>query len=637
MAPFTTAQVSRRLASSLPHGMTSPRQPAPQREPRVAHAVAHAARLVWHAAPRLLLSVLAIDAVSGLGVGVQLWVASRVLGELVAGAGTGTIPPTVIRDLLILLAVLTLTSTLSAARSDLQALLAELTGRHARDRILEVATTVDLAAFDSPGFYDQLQRAQSAALSRPSALALDVTTLASTLSGALGVLVSLAVLQPWLLPFALIAVIPHWVATRKNSQTSYRFGFEMTADDRQRSYLASLLTTKSAAQEVRAFDAAGFIRSRYNRLYDQRIARVQAVTTERVKRSVLASMAQSSLWVLILAALFALLLTHRTTVAVATTSVLALQQLSARLQTMTRSSGTLQQNALFLDDLSTFLATPTEVPDASTSPVWSPTPAPFDTVRLDRVSFTYPGAAAPALREVCLTINRGEVIGLVGENGSGKTTLVKLLCQLYRPTEGTMLWSGTDTSTYDPRALRRMIAVLFQDYVHYSLTAADNIAVGHHTLAEDPEAISGAARAAGIHPLLSDLPEGYHTILGREFYGGQELSVGQWQRLALARAFLRDAPFIILDEPTAALDPRAEHQVFERMRELAAGRTVLLISHRVSSMRAVDRVYVLGHGRIVETGSHEQLIADRGLYADLYTLQATSFEQGLVPGQKPAD
>lgn len=440
-------------------------------------------RLVWRAAPRVLVGVLTIDVVSGFGLGVQLLVASHVLSGLLAGGGE--IPETTIRSLIFLLAVITVVGLLSSVRSDLQALLAELTSRHATGRILDVATAVDLAAFDSAGFYDQLQRAQSAALSRPYALALEITTLASMASGAVGVLASLAALQPWLLPLALTAFVPPWIATHKNSRTSYRFGFEMTSADRQRFYLANLLTTKSAAQEVRAFDAAGFIRARYNRLFDQRIARVRSITRERMRRSLLASGAQSVLWILNVAALLTLLLTHRTTLAVAATSVLALQQLSSRLQKMARSSGTLQQNALFLDDLNDFLATPAEVPTTSTSPTALQAQAPFSTLRLDNVSFTYPGAATPALRDISLTIGSGEVIGLVGENGSGKTTLVKLLCQLYRPTEGTVLWSDVDAASYDPRALRQMIAVLFQDYVHYSLTASDNIAVGHHTLADD--------------------------------------------------------------------------------------------------------------------------------------------------------
>jgi ABC-type multidrug transport system fused ATPase/permease subunit len=224
-----------------------------------------------------------------------------------------------------------------------------------------------------------------------------------------------------------------------------------------------------------------------------------------------------------------------------------------------------------------------------------------------------------------MEIGAGEIVALVGENGSGKTTLAKLLCRLYLPHAGRVLWDGVDTATVDPDGLRRWVAVIFQDFLHYALTASENIGMGRHQQIDDPDAIRAAARQAGAHDFLARFPEGYETVLGPEFEGGKELSVGQWQRIALARAFFRDAPFIILDEPTAALDARAEHELFESIRTLCRGRSVLLISHRFSSVRSADRIYVLDAGKIVESGSHDQLMAVGGRYADLFTLQASAY------------
>ena len=222
----------------------------------------------------------------------------------------------------------------------------------------------------------------------------------------------------------------------------------------------------------------------------------------------------------------------------------------------------------------------------------------------------------------------GEIVALVGENGSGKTTLVKLICQLYRQDAGRILWNGADATSYSPDVIRDEITVLFQDYVQYHLSVRDNILLGRPERAGDAEAVRAAAAAAGADHFLSALPDGYDTRLGREFYGGHELSIGQWQRLALARAFFRDGSFLILDEPTASLDPRAEADLFAQVRELVRGRSVLLVSHRFSSVRSADRIYVLEAGRIVESGDHDALVANDGLYAELFTLQAEAYLSG---------
>jgi ATP-binding cassette subfamily B protein len=225
-----------------------------------------------------------------------------------------------------------------------------------------------------------------------------------------------------------------------------------------------------------------------------------------------------------------------------------------------------------------------------------------------------------------------DVVALVGRNGSGKTTLAKILCGLYQPTSGRILWDGVDVAGADPAELRRGITAIFQDFVHYELTARDNIALGDHGRADDLAAVGRAAAMAGVDRLLAGLPEGYETRLSRSFEGGTELSVGQWQRVALARAFFRDAPFLVLDEPTAALDAEAEYELFEKIRALQRGRAVLLISHRFSSVRSSDRIYVLDNGAVVESGSHDELIRQNGRYAEMFTLQASAYVDRIEPG-----
>jgi ATP-binding cassette subfamily B protein len=252
---------------------------------------------------------------------------------------------------------------------------------------------------------------------------------------------------------------------------------------------------------------------------------------------------------------------------------------------------------------------------------------------VEAITFTYPSGARPALSDVCMDIRAGEVVALVGENGSGKTTLAKLLAGLYRPDSGRIRWDAADIADVDPEDLRRSVAVIFQDFLRYHLPARDNIGLGRHTAIHDLAGIRDAARHADADGFIGELADGYDTMLGPEFIGGTDLSIGQWQRIALARAFFRDAPFIILDEPTAALDARAEHDLFERIRALLAGRTVLLISHRFSSVRSADRIYVLDGGRVVEAGSHDQLMDRGGLYAELFTLQARAYLEAARPDQ----
>jgi ATP-binding cassette subfamily B protein len=423
-------------------------------------------------------------------------------------------------------------------------------------------------------------------------------------------------------PLVLAAAVPLLIAVARGGELMFGFHHRMTEAERRRNYLYMLLSGKDAAKELRAFGLGGFLRERYDRLYDEHMVELRKVARRRLRVSLLGNLVTTVVLAGIVAGLLVLALNGRIGLADAGTAAGAVFVLGERLMNAVFSSGMLYESSLFIEDFTSFVAM---APEVEARRVRGPAPQGFRRLRVEDVSFTYPSATAPAVTGVSMEIGAGEIVALVGENGSGKTTLAKLLCRLYLPHGGRVLWDDVDTAAVDPDELRRSVAVIFQDFLHYSLAAAENIGMGRHQWIGDTGAIRGAAVHAGADDFLAGLPKGYETMLGPEFEGGTELSVGQWQRVALARAFFRDAPFIILDEPTAALDARAEHELFESIRTLCRGRSVLLISHRFSSVRSADRIYVLHGGQVVESGSHDQLMGLGGRYADLFTLQASAY------------
>jgi ATP-binding cassette subfamily B protein len=519
----------------------------------------------------------------------------------------------------VLVGITVLLDFASAVQAEQSRVLSELVGRRAFERILDVSTRVDLLAFESPEFYDRLQRARAQGQFRSLQTVQGLLGIVGAAVAAIGLVAALASLQPVLLPFVLVGYVPLWAVTSRNSRDLYRFMRGMTPNDRERYYLQSVLLDRNPAKEVRAFQLAPFVRRRYDRLYDLRIGELRSLARRRVGRSLLGALGSSALTAAAVGVLAWLYVSGRMSLAATGAAVFGLYQLSGRLRALHFSASSLYEATLFIRDYASFLRLEPEDEEEGA------TAGPLRTLRAEGVTFSYPDAASPVLRDVSLEIGEGEIVALVGENGSGKTTLAKLVAGLYAPQEGTIRWNGVDVADLGRDSLRREVAVIFQDFEKYRLPARENIGVGRHERIEETDAILEAARRADADAFVQSLPEGYETMLGREFSGGYDLSVGQWQKLALARAFFRDASLVILDEPTAALDPRAESRLFDGMRELLEGRSALLISHRFSSVRSADRIYVLLDGRVVEHGSHEELVGLDGLYAELFRLQAAAY------------
>ncbi|WP_246291705.1 ABC transporter ATP-binding protein [Lentzea indica] len=582
---------------------------------------ADSVRLVWAAAPRLLIVSIVLKLLNGVGLAATLVFGRDLISSVLAAdavkPGIGAVAP----QLATVVGIVAAIGLITAAGREVREILSETTARHAKQAIIDVAAKVELSAYETPNFHDRLLRA-SAAEHRPIQMVDGVVGTIGSIASIGGIVVALLTIQPWLVPLLFLAGLPLLIGVVKAGQAMFGFHLRMTTVARARGYLYRLLTAKDPAKEVRAFGLAGYLTARHTALYDQHMAELRKTTRKRFRIAVISTIGLSLALGGGLAGLLALALSGRLALAETATAAAALLILGERILTTVNNIGDLYEAGLFVEDYTTFLATaPHQHGHTGT---W-PAPAKFDRITVDNVSFTYPAANGPALREVSLEIQAGQVIALVGENGSGKTTLAKLLSRLYLPAAGTIRWDGTDTADLDPDELHRRIAVIFQDFARYDLTARENIGFGAVEHVDDQSAVQAAARHAGADSYLSELPKGYETILSPEYDGGRDLSVGQWQRVALARAFIRDAPLIILDEPTAALDPRAEHDLFRRIRSLYKGRTVLLISHRYNTVRDADHIYVLDEGQIVEHGDHDELMAANGVYAELFTLQAAAY------------
>jgi ATP-binding cassette, subfamily B, bacterial len=598
---------------------------------RLTHLVRTSVALVWSAGSALLLGLLLLQFVAAAVLAAQVLAVQLVLQSILTvddalGARAVIVP-------ILLLAGLTALSAITGAlQGQLQRLLGEQVAHAMWGRVLKVATGVSLLQFESPEFYNRLSRVQMNAMTRPYQVTQGLLTMAGALLASVGLGLALFSIAPILLPLVVIGGVPILLTSRRESRLEFAFTVEQTPALRLRSYFTLLQTGRDEAKEVRAFGIGRWLKGRFDDIYSTYLTDLRSHVRQRALLSLGGQLGAALVLGATLLAMVWLIAEGAIDIAGAGAALVGIRMLTTQVQQVFRGLQSIFESGLFLDDLSEFLALGRSAREEDQG---AAAPEGFAMLRVDDVRFRYPGSTVEALRGVHVELRAGEVVALVGENGSGKTTLAKILAGLYSPDSGKILWDDWDVAEFRPSSVRERVTVVFQDFVRYAVSATDNIAVGRIGSPVDPERVREAARSAGAEITLDSLPAGFDTVLSRMFSGGRDLSGGQWQRVALARSFYRDAPLVILDEPSALLDPRAEHELFATLRDALHGRTALFISHRFSTVRGADRIYVLHQGTVVEEGTHEELVALDGHYAELYHLQSEVNMGGTGPGQRP--
>ena len=588
---------------------------------QLATLLAASVRLMWTASRYRTVVTLGVQIVTSLSLFVQVLLIKWVLDAVLLIAAGEADSSDAAAPVAMLAGLTAATSVAATVASLQQRVLGELVAREVWRRVLAVSGSVELRSFEDPEFHDQTQRVQANGARQTQVI---VQALVMALGGAVGVLagvVAVLALAAPLLPLLLLSGVPLFLTARVSGRNEFAFSVAQTALQRERSYLQRLLIGREEAKEVRAFSLARVLQERLETKSDSYIEAFKLHVHGRLRLALLGNIASA---VLVAGALLAaLFLVDRGDLSISSAgaALVAVRLLGGRVGSTVLGITTIYEAGLFLDDLQRFL-------QLRPAPAQGLAQAPSDFSRLSvrDLTFTYPHAQSSVLKGVSVDLCKGEVIALVGANGSGKTTLAKIIANLYEPTSGQVLWDEVDVRAYEADSVRRRISVLFQDFVRYKLTAHDNVALGRVDVATDRAAVQIAALEADADGFVSALPNAYDTVLSKEFTAGADLSLGQWQRVALARAFVRkEAPLLILDEPSASLDARAEYELFQRVRSLMAGRTVLLISHRFSSVRSADRIYVMAEGRVIEQGDHDALMALGGVYAELFELQARAY------------
>jgi ATP-binding cassette, subfamily B, bacterial len=582
-------------------------------------------RLVWEASPPLMMGMALFTLIGGFTPLATVIIARLLIDGALTAIRQGTLAP-IWLPVILQLAVGLLNGFSNTISSLFQSLLQDRVSNHVQSMVLRKANTLDLSFFENPEFYDKLRHASEEAVNKPIAMISQTFGLGRTLITLLSMLGLILHLAWWLAIVALIVPIPSFIASSRYGLKNYRMMRWQSPEKRQQMYINRLMTIDDFNKEIKLFNLGDFFIRRYQflaqKFYDENKHLQVARSLNNFLWSALSIAANSGIY------LYIALQAVKRIISLGALSqyTMAVNQAGQNFQGVLDGISSMYENHLFVNTLFEFLEyQPKIVSPEHPVPIEIPQTSKGLDIEFHNVSFTYPDKAEPTLKNVSFTLRSGETIALVGRNGAGKTTLVKLLTRLYDPDEGEILISGHNVKEYDLKELREHIGVIFQDYVKYNLKVSENIGVGRVGEVENFDLIDAAAHKSGANTVIEQLEDGYHSMLGRWFDKGAQLSGGEWQKVALARAFMRDARILILDEPTSALDAQAEYDVFTRFRYLTEGKTAIFISHRFSTVRLADRIFVIENGEVIENGSHQELMALDGRYAQLFNLQAEAY------------
>ncbi len=556
----------------------------------------------------------------------QAWVGKLIVDGVVASIRGGRSfeqTKTVFIYLVLELALFLVSTAFNHTRRLIQQLIQLQLANRIRAEIIGKALTLDLAFFEHPEFYDRLQNARREGGYKPVELINDTFQIVQNTITLISFALLLLRFSPWLVVILVATSIPAFIAETRFSEQGFRLLTRRAPESRQINYLSRLLTEDAAAKEIKLFNLGDTLLTRYTTLFDKFFHEDKALALRRA----VTGFSLGLVTTLGFYASYAWIVWHAVQGAISlgdmTLYLSIFRQGQSTFQSILSAMGNIYENNLFMTNFFDFIGLKPQMSIAE-----RPHALPSSLTRgieFRGVGFQYPENGEWALRDINLTISAGEKIALVGHNGAGKTTLIKLLSRLYDPTEGAILIDGIDIREVDPLDLRQKIGVIFQDFVRYHVPARENIGFGQIDALDDIEQIIESARKSGAHSIIENLPAGYETMLGRWFHSGHELSLGQWQKIALARAFMRDAEILVLDEPTASLDAETEYEIFRNFQELTEGKMAILISHRFSTVRMADRIVVIQAGRITEIGSHEELLRQEGIYAELFSMQAEGY------------
>jgi ATP-binding cassette subfamily B protein len=574
--------------------------------------------MVWDTSPALSVSALLLRLIaSGIPVA-QLWIAKLIVDQIVHPRPNRSVWTLVAIEI----AVVIVGDLLARGISLCDSLLGDRFTNHVSVRLMEHAGKLDLATFEDPVFYDKLERARRQTTARMGMLAQlagmaqQVITLVS-LSGAV------IWFSPWLFALLVMALVPAFLGETRFAILTYSILFRWTPERREMDYLRLLGASNQSAKEVKIFGLQGYLIERSRKLFERFYDENRGLAIRRAFTGFALNLLPVAGYYAAYVVIIARTIAGRLTLGDLTFLAGAFARSRQLMENLFSQVNGIAEQALYIKDLFDFFQVQPQVVSPENA---IPAPRPIrEGFEFRNVSFAYAGSDRLVLHDVSFRLDAGEKIALIGENGAGKTTIVKLLSRLYDPTAGSILLDGVDLREYDLDDLRREIGVIFQDYMRFDMLARENIGVGRIESLSNADLLSESARRSLADQVIRTLPKGFDQMLGRRFDDGVDLSAGQWQKIALARAYMRDAQLVILDEPTASLDARAEYEVFQRFAELTRGKMAVLISHRFSTVRMADRILVLEQGRIIEQGSHEQLLRRGGQYSELFELQAAGY------------